>query len=80
MKHDGWIPTACYQCKAECAILARVEDGKVKEIRGNPTGHGKACVKGMAGISLQYSPDRITNTSQTGRRTRRGQIRACLLG
>jgi len=37
MKHDGWIPTACYQCKAECAILARVENGKVKEIRGNPT-------------------------------------------
>jgi len=60
MKHDGWIPTACYQCKAECAILARVEDGKVKEIRGNPRGRGKACVKGMAGVSLQYSPDRIT--------------------
>ena len=32
----AWIPTACYMCKDECAILERVEDGKIKEIRGNP--------------------------------------------
>ncbi|MFW5791848.1 MAG: molybdopterin-containing oxidoreductase family protein [Desulfohalobiaceae bacterium] len=61
MSSSGWIPTACYQCKAECAILARVEDGKVREIRGNPRGHGKACVKGMAGVSLQYNKDRLTH-------------------
>ncbi len=61
MTRNGWIPTACYQCKAECAILARVEDGVIKEIRGNPKGRGKACVKGMAGVSLQYSPDRLTH-------------------
>ena len=61
MTRNGWIPTACYQCKAECAILARVEDGVIKEIRGNPKGRGKACVKGMAGVSLQYNPDRITH-------------------
>lgn len=60
MSKDGWIPTACYQCKAECAILARVENGEIKEIRGNPKGRGKACVKGMAGISLQYNKDRLT--------------------
>ena len=50
--NSKWIPTMCYQCKAECAILARVEDGVLKEIRGNPRGRGKACVKGMAGVSL----------------------------
>lgn len=60
MVKDGWIPTACYQCKAECAILARVENGTIKEIRGNPKARGKACVKGMAGISLQYNNDRLT--------------------
>jgi thiosulfate reductase/polysulfide reductase chain A len=54
-----WIPTVCYQCKAECAILAKVVDGKIKEIRGNPKAYGKACVKGMAGISLEYSPERL---------------------
>lgn len=51
----------CYQCKAECAILARIENGRVKEIRGNPRGRGKACVKGMAGVSLQYNADRLTH-------------------
>ncbi|MDO8847929.1 MAG: molybdopterin-dependent oxidoreductase [Coriobacteriia bacterium] len=56
---SAWIPTACYQCKAGCAIVARVEDGEVKEIRGNPRAHGKACVKGMSGTSLEYSPDRL---------------------
>ncbi len=61
MVENGWHPTVCYQCKAECAILARVEDGIVKEIRGNPKARGKACVKGMAGVSLQYTPDRLTH-------------------
>ncbi|THB65377.1 MAG: formate dehydrogenase [Desulfovibrio sp.] len=60
MYDNGWIPTACYQCKAECAILVRVEDGKAKEIRGNPRGHGKVCVKGMSGLSLEYNQDRLT--------------------
>ncbi|MEG6551935.1 hypothetical protein V6C53_17025, partial [Desulfocurvibacter africanus] len=60
MLRDGWVPTMCYQCKAECAILARVEDGVLKEVRGNPRGRGKACVKGMAGVSLQYNADRLT--------------------
>jgi len=59
MSASTWIPTVCYQCKAECAILARVENGKVKEIRGNPNSHGKACVKGMSGIATQYSSDRL---------------------
>lgn len=59
MAKTEWIPTMCYQCKAECAILARVDDGRLKEIRGNPRARGKACVKGMAGISLEYSPDRL---------------------
>ena len=59
MQRSEWIPTVCYQCKAECAILARVEDGKLKEVRGNPKARGKACVKGMAGVSSEYSPDRL---------------------
>lgn len=60
MKKSDWVPTVCYQCKAECAIVAKVEDGVLKEIRGNPRARGKACVKGMAGVSLEYSPDRLT--------------------
>ncbi len=59
MAKSSWIPTVCYQCKAECAIVARVENGRVKEIRGNPKSRGKACVKGMSGIALEYSPERL---------------------
>ena len=59
MKKNGWVPTVCYQCKAECAILVLLKDSMIKEIRGNPKHGGKVCVKGMAGISLQYNPDRI---------------------
>ena len=61
MEKSKWIPTVCYQCKAECAIIARVENGVLKEIRGNPHARGKACVKSMSGISLEYSPDRLTH-------------------
>ncbi|MBI9082964.1 MAG: molybdopterin-dependent oxidoreductase [Desulfobacterales bacterium] len=60
MTKENWMPTVCYQCKAECAILARLEAGRIKEIRGNPRGRGKVCVKGAAGVSLQYSGDRLT--------------------
>jgi thiosulfate reductase/polysulfide reductase chain A len=56
---DEWIPTVCYQCKAECAIIARIKDGKLVEVRGNPRDNAKACVKGMSGVSLEYSPDRV---------------------
>ena len=60
MVKDGWYPTVCYQCKAECAIEARIQGGRVTEVRGNPRFRGKACVKGMAGVTLQYSKDRLT--------------------
>ncbi|MDY0307416.1 MAG: molybdopterin-dependent oxidoreductase [Desulfovibrio aminophilus] len=59
MHESKWIPTVCYQCKAECAILARVEDGVVKEVKGNPRARGKVCVKGMAGITTLYSNERL---------------------
>ena len=58
--NGNWYPTVCYQCKAECAIEARIVDGRVTEVRGNPKFRGKACVKGMAGVTLQYSKDRLT--------------------
>jgi len=59
MHESKWIPTVCYQCKAECAILALVEDGVVKEVKGNPSARGKMCVKGMAGITTLYSSERL---------------------
>ena len=77
MSTSAWIPTACYQCKAECAILARVEDGKVKEIRANPLGHGKVCVKGMSGVSLEYSADRLLYPMKRVGRRGEGKFERC---
>jgi thiosulfate reductase / polysulfide reductase chain A len=59
MSESRWIPTVCYQCKAECCILVRVEDGVAKEVKGNPRARGKMCVKGMAGITSLYSGERL---------------------
>ncbi|MBU1058097.1 MAG: molybdopterin-dependent oxidoreductase [Proteobacteria bacterium] len=61
MYEDGWIPTVCYQCKAECSILALVKNGIVQEVKGNPRARGKMCVKGMAGITSLYSKERLTH-------------------
>ena len=77
MQKNGWIPTVCYQCKAECAILARLEDGVLKEIRGNPRARGKACVKGMAGVSLEYSPDRLTRPLKRVGKRGEGRFEPC---
>lgn len=61
MVKDGWYPTVCYQCKAECAILAKIEKGRVTEIKGHDGKRGKVCVKGHAGVTLQYARDRLTH-------------------
>ena len=75
--NSRWIPTMCYQCKAECAILARVENGVLKEVRGNPRARGKACVKGMAGVSLEYSPDRLTRPLKRVGKRGEGKFEPC---
>jgi len=61
MVKDGWYPTVCYQCKAECAIMAKIEGGRVIKVKGHPRKGGKVCVKGMAGVTLQYAKDRLTH-------------------
>ena len=49
-------------CPAECSISVLVEDGKAKKICGNPrsfNNQGTICAKGLAGLELVYSPQRI---------------------
>ena len=59
---ERWIPTVCAQCMGGCGILARVIDGWVVNIVGNPlhpVSRGTLCPKGIAGIQGLYDPDRI---------------------
>lgn len=57
-----YINTVDLMCPAECSISVLVEDGKAKKICGNPrsfNNQGTICAKGLAGLELVYSPQRI---------------------
>ena len=56
------VKTVCSICYSTCGVLARVKDGKVVEIKGDPdhpNNRGSLCPKGLAGIELLYHPDRL---------------------
>lgn len=58
----SYIPTICEQCVWRCGVIARVENGVVKKLEGNPNhpnNWGKLCPRGNAGIETMYSSDRI---------------------
>lgn len=57
-----YVPSICEQCVWRCGIVARVEDGVVRKLEGNPVhpqNLGRLCPRGNAGIETLYSPDRI---------------------
>lgn len=61
-REDRWIPSACSMCYSCCSILARVVDGTLVKIEGNPgstVGEGRLCAKGVAGIMMAYDPYRV---------------------
>ena len=56
------IPTICGACHNNCGMLVHVQDGVIREIKGNPDhpmNHGALCVKGKAMRELVYAPDRV---------------------
>jgi len=62
-KEEKWIPTSCNGCFNCCAILVKVKDNKVIEIKGDPavtSSRGKVCGKSIARIADLYAPNRIT--------------------
>lgn len=64
--------TICEMCHWYCGALARVVDGKVVKLDGNPNhpnSRGKLCARGNAGMGLLYDPDRVkTPLLRTGAR------------
>ena len=60
--NDVIVPGACNLCPSGCGILARVADGKVVKLEGNPmhpVNSGSLCPKGQAAPELLYNPDRL---------------------
>ena len=56
------VASICRLCAGGCGITARVIDGRVVKIDGNPlhpNNQGRLCPKGQAGLQVLYDPDRI---------------------
>ena len=59
---DGYIPTMCEMCVWRCGVLAKVKDGKVVKLEGNPehpNSRGKLCARGQSGLMNTYDSDRV---------------------
>lgn len=59
---DGYIPTMCEMCVWRCGVLAKVVDGRIVKLEGNPENphsKGKLCARGQSGLMNTYDPDRV---------------------
>ena len=60
LTYDKIVPTLCEQCVWRCGVLAKVKQGKVVKLDGNPRhphSNGKLCARGQSGIMTTYDPD-----------------------
>jgi anaerobic selenocysteine-containing dehydrogenase len=56
------VITSCGMCYGTCTVRAKVENGVVVGIEGepdSPQGYGNICAKGMSSIMMLYDPDRV---------------------
>lgn len=56
------VPTFCDLCFWNCGIIAKVVNGQVVKLDGNPAdpaSRGRLCARGNAGTGLLYDPDRL---------------------
>jgi anaerobic selenocysteine-containing dehydrogenase/Fe-S-cluster-containing dehydrogenase component len=68
--------TACTECPAGCGLVARVREGRVIKLEGNPAdpiSQGSICARGQAGLQEVYNPDRL---SQPQHRAKDGSFQA----
>ncbi len=59
---DGIISTMCEMCVWRCGVLAKIEDGRVVKLDGNPEhphSRGNLCPRGQSGLMNTYDPDRV---------------------
>jgi thiosulfate reductase/polysulfide reductase chain A len=61
---DGSIPSMCEMCVWRCGLLAKVQNGVVVKLDGNPDNphsRGNLCPRGQSGLMTTYDPDRVLN-------------------
>jgi thiosulfate reductase/polysulfide reductase chain A len=57
-----YVPTSCEMCFWKCGVIAKVVDGEVVKLEGNPLhpqSLGRLCARGQAGIGQLYDKDRL---------------------
>lgn len=59
---NGYIPTLCEMCVWRCGVRAKVENGRIVKLEGNPEhphSLGHLCARGQSGLMNTYDPDRV---------------------
>src|SRR3989441_7579274 len=57
-----WYSTTCRECAAGCGLHAKVREGRVIKLEGNPDSpinRGRLCARGQAALQGLYNPDRV---------------------
>ncbi|MGH8011573.1 MAG: molybdopterin-dependent oxidoreductase, partial [Candidatus Binataceae bacterium] len=65
----SFYATTCTECGAGCGIIAKIREGRVIKLEGNPNdpiSAGATCARGQAALQGLYSPDRISKPSRRG--------------
>ncbi len=69
--------TTCNECSAGCGIIAKVREGRVIKLEGNPgdpIGQGAICARGQAALQGLYNPDRLRAPMLRGADGKLGKI------
>lgn len=59
---NGEVYSLCEMCVWRCGLIAKVRNGKITKLEGNPHhphSRGKLCPRGQAGLGVTYDPDRL---------------------
>jgi thiosulfate reductase/polysulfide reductase chain A len=59
---DYEVRTMCEMCVWRCGVIARVRNGVIEKLDGNPDhphSLGKLCARGQSGLMHTYDPDRV---------------------
>jgi anaerobic selenocysteine-containing dehydrogenase/Fe-S-cluster-containing dehydrogenase component len=65
-----YYATTCRECAAGCGLHAKVREGRVIKLEGNPESpinQGRLCSRGQAALQGLYNPDRITDPMARGK-------------
>src|ERR1700676_402705 len=65
----AFYATVCTECPAGCGLVARVREGRVIKLEGNPAdpiSQGSICARGQAALQGLYNPDRLRSPTLRG--------------